>query len=302
MASPFKSYADGPGLKPGNKVTEPQQFKIYSVYPNGKPKKTGGDLFDVHVEDPKHNVLPVKIRDNGDGTWDVTYNPTEPGKYHIDVIQRNPSVPTRYDHVKNSPIDVLIEPGTDAASCTASGPGLEPGNVDTKPCKFKIQARDRHGNPMKEGGDPFKVDIQGPTGPIECSMHDNGDGTYDCEYHPDNAGMHDIAVTLNGTPIKGSTFHVAIKPGAWPGTTFIEGFNFTIRAVDKRGQPVPNGGEKFAVKVTGPRGPVEVSLDDRQNGQYYATYKTADGQGAYNISATVNGQNIKGSPFTQKFV
>jgi len=300
MACPHKSYADGPGLKPGNKVTDPQNFTIHAVYANGQPKKTGGDLFDVHVEDPHFNVIPAKIVDNGNGTWSVTYQPTEPGKYHIDVIQRNPSVPTRYDHVKNSPIDVLIEPGTDASKCTAHGPGLEPNNVDTAPCHFTIQARDKNGNPMKEGGDPFKVDIQGPTGPITCDVKDNGDGTYACSYQPDNAGLHDIAVTLNGTPIKGSTFHVAIKPGAWPGTTFIESFNFTILAVDKRGTPVPTGGENFAVKVQGPRGPVEASCEDLHNGKYFVTYKTPE-SGDYTVNATVDNKSIKGSPFTQKF-
>lgn len=28
-------------------------------------------------------------------------------------------------------------------------------------------------------------------------------GTYDCTYQPDNAGLHDIAITLDGVPIKG---------------------------------------------------------------------------------------------------
>jgi filamin len=39
LASPFLSYADGPGLKPGNKSTEPAEFTIFAVLPNGKPKK-----------------------------------------------------------------------------------------------------------------------------------------------------------------------------------------------------------------------------------------------------------------------
>jgi len=299
FACPHKSYAEGPALQPGNKATETQHFKIYAVYANGQPKKTGGDLFDVHVEDPKFNVLPVNIKDNNDGTWSVSYQPTDPGKYHIDVIVRNPSVFTRYEHVKNSPIDVLIDPGTDAASCTASGPGLEPGCLDTQPAKFRIQARDKNGNPRKEGGDPFKVDIQGPTGPVHCDIKDNGDGTYDCVYQPDNAGLHDVAVTLNGTPIKGSTFHVQIKPGAWPKNTIIESFNFTIRAIDKRGKPVPNGGEDVKVNMKGPQGAVPVQFQDRGDGTYYVTYQT-NSSGEYTCDVLVNGQHIKGSPFTQK--
>jgi hypothetical protein len=269
------------------------------VYANGKPKTTGGDNFDVHVEDPSFNIIPAQVVDNRDGTWSVTYQPTDPGKYHIDVICRNPSVPTRYDHVKNSPIDLILDPGTDASQCTASGPGLEPNNLDTMPAKFTIQARDKKGNPIKEGGDPFKVEIMGPTGPIACKVTDNKNGTYDCTYQPDNAGLHDVAVTLNGTPIKGSTFHVQIKPGAWPGSTFIEAFNFTIRAMDKRGKPVPNGGEDVKVNIKGPSGPVQCQFQDRGDGTYFVTYKTAD-KGEFTIDVLVNGQHIRGSPFTQK--
>lgn len=139
MASPWTSYCEGPGLENGNKTTEPQTFTIHAVYPNGQPKKTGGDRFDVTVEDPNFNLVPVKIQDNNDGTWTVTYQPTDAGPYHIDVMLRNPSVPTRYDHVKNSPIDIIIKAGTDASMCTASGPGLEPGGLDTHPATFKIQ-------------------------------------------------------------------------------------------------------------------------------------------------------------------
>jgi len=299
MASPWKSYAEGPGLESGGKNTEPKTFTIHAVYPNGQPKKTGGDQFDVHVEDPTYTLLPVNIKDNNNGTWTVTYQPTDPGKYHIDVILRNPSVPTRYEHVKNSPVDIVMEAGTDPSSCTAFGPGLEAGNKDTHPAVFTIQARDKKGNPIKEGGDPFKVDIQGPTGPIPCEVKDNGDGTYSCKYQPDAAGQHDVAVTLNGTPIKGSTFRVNIKPGAYAGTSIIENFFFTVRAFDKRGQPVPTGGDDIKVNVKGPRGVVESKLDDKNDGTYFCTYKCPD-RGDYSVDVLVDGQHLKGSPFTQR--
>jgi len=214
---------------------------------------------------------------------------------------RNPSVPTRYDHVKNSPIDILIAAGTDASQCTAHGPGLEPGGLDTHPAHFTIQARDKKGNPIKEGGDPFKVEVMGPSGPIPVDMKDNGDGTYAVAYNPDAAGLHDIAVTLNGTPIKGSTFKVQIKPGAFAGTTFVESFSFVIRALDKRGNPIPNGGEDVKVNIKGPAGAVQTKLEDRQNGQYVCFYKAVD-SGEYHVEVLVNGQHLKGSPFTTRIV
>jgi len=298
MASPHKSYAKGPGLEQGNKVTEPQTFKIFAVYPNGKPKKDGGDLFDVFIEDPNLDVLKPEVIDNNDGTWTVNYQPTDPGKYHIDVIQRNPSMPTLFDHVKNSPIDVLIEPGTVAENCIAYGPGLEPGNLDTLPATFTIEARDKHGNKMNEGGDPFQVDLMGPTGPVPVDIVDNGDGTYQVTYNPQDAGRHDIAVTLDGKPIKGSTFHVDIKPGAWPGNTVMEYFYFTVRAFDKRGKPVPTGGEDVKVTVFKPNKEKckDTRIEDRGDGTYHVTYK-AEMSGNYKVEVLVNGKNIKRKSF-----
>jgi filamin len=300
MASPFKSYAQGPGLEPGNKCTEPAHFTIHAVYPNGQPKKTGGDLFDVHIEDPNFDQVKAKIVDNGDGTWSVEYQPTDPGKYHIDVIQRNPSVPLLYDHVKNSPIDVLIDPGTVAEQCIAYGPGLEPGNLDTEPAHFTIEARDKNGNRRKEGGDPFKVEVQGPTGPVPVQVVDNGDGTYNVTYNPEDAGRHDIAVTLDGKPIKGSTFKVDIKPGAWAGKSVMEYFSFAVKTADKRGKPLTVGGAKIKAVVTKPNGQLceKTKIQDQNNGTYVITYY-AEQSGNYRAEVTIDGKNIVGSPFTQ---
>jgi len=301
MASPFKSYAKGPGLEPGNKVTDPQVFTIHAVYPNGQPKRTGGDLFDVHIEDPNLDQIKPSIKDNGDGTWTVQYQPTDPGKYHIDVIQRNPSLPLLYDHVKNSPIDVLIDPGTVAENCIAYGPGLEPGCLDTEPAVFTIEARDKNGKRRKEGGDPFKVEVMGPTGPVPVNVVDNNDGTYQVTYNPQDAGRHDVAVTLDGKPIKGSTFRVDVNAGAFAGKSVMESFSFVVRAMDKRGKPLTVGGARIKANVTKPNGQVcqNTKLDDNRNGTYTITYQAKE-TGNFKVSVTIDGKEIVGSPFDQK--
>jgi len=296
LASPSRSYAEGPGLKGGNKAGEKATFTIFSVGPDGQKRRTGGDLFEVHVEAPDYSLVPADLRDNGDGTYTVTYNPTDPGKYHIDVILRNKSKPLYYDHVKNSPIDVMIDAGTDAASSIAYGPGLEPGNLDTFPANFTIEARDKQGRKMPEGGDPFEVQVMGPSGPVPATVKDNGDGTYAVQYEPTDAGVHDIQVTLDGVPIKGSTFHVDIKPGAWPGNTSIDSYSFTIVTRDRRNRPKKEGGEKVAVQIN--RGAVPVQLKDNNDGTYTATYQL-QGTGQYQVNVTLNGKDIKGSPFIQ---
>lgn len=299
LASPFQSYAEGPGLEPGGKNNEPAEFTIHAVLPNGQPKLSGGDMFDVTVEDQNGELMPVKIEDNGDGTYKVTYQPKDPGTYHVEVVERNPTNPLYYDHLKNSPIDVVIDPGTDASQTIAYGPGLEPGNLDTADnLAFTIEARDKAGNPIKQGGDNFQVDIQGPDGPIEAQVVDNNDGTYAVSYKPNGPGPHDIAVTLDDVPIKGSTFHVDIKPGAWARNTFIDHYTFIIQTRDKRDHDMREGGQNVAVEITGPKGPVTATLNDNKDGTYTCQYTIRD-KGEYKINVTVDGTSIKGAPFTQ---
>lgn len=296
MASPSKTYIEGPGIEGGNKAGEPAEFRIVAVGPHGQPLKKGGDLFEVHVEDPEFRLVPATVKDNGDGTYAVSYTPTEPGQYHVDVIQRNASKPLYYDHVKGSPVDVLIEAGTDASSSIAYGPGLEPGNLSTFPAHFTIEARDKQGRKMPQGGDPFDVQVMGPSGPIPATVKDNGDGTYAVEYSPEDAGVHDIAVTLDGKPIKGSTFHVDIKPGAWPANTSIDRYQFTIVTRDKRNKEKNEGGEKVKVLIN--RGEIAADVKDLGNGQYEVSYKLP-GTGQYQFNVLLNDQDVKGSPFIQ---
>ena len=86
--------------------------------------------------------------------------------------------PLYYDHIKDSPFTVNIEPGTDASKSVAFGPGLEDGVRDTLPTFFTIQAKDRLGRDVKKGGDPFEVKVKGPHGEVPVKLTDNGDGTY----------------------------------------------------------------------------------------------------------------------------
>jgi len=263
------------------------------------PKKSGGDVFDVTVEDSNGDLMPVDIKDNGDGTYKCTYQPKDPGTYHVEVVERNPSNPLYYDHLKNSPIDVVIDAGTDASQTIAYGPGLEPTIFEpAEDLKFTIEARDKAGKPIKQGGDNFDVDIQGPDGPIPAKIVDNKDGTYGVSYKPHGPGPHDIAVTLDDVPIKGSTFHVDIKPSAWARNTFIKEYSFVVQCRDIRDHDLHEGGQPVGVEIKGPKGVVNAKLSDNHDGTYSVVYSIKD-KGEYKINVTVDGTSVKGSPFIQ---
>eukprot|EP01129_Flabellula_baltica_P008038 TRINITY_DN3168_c0_g1_i1.p1 TRINITY_DN3168_c0_g1~~TRINITY_DN3168_c0_g1_i1.p1 ORF type:complete len:757 (-),score=218.19 TRINITY_DN3168_c0_g1_i1:33-2303(-) len=304
-SDPTKTWAEGPGLEDGNKTTDNLEFKIISVDKHGKPRDVGGDLFDVQIEDPNYDIIPADITDNNDGTYTVKYQPTDAGKYHIDVVQRSRANPMFYEHISNSPIDVVIEPGVSADQSYAYGPLLEEEVLDTEPNCFYIQAKDGNGDPMTEGGSEFDVDIVDPKGNhIKPDVIDNGDGTYTVNYDPDLPGDHKVDVQLDGNSISNAPFTVSVNAGTDHSKTFVEQYTFLVRTLDKRGENRTSGGDDVGVTITGPNGEQveKIEIKDIGDGTYIVIYSIPhDVPGQYTISCTVGGKDISGSPWKQHF-
>ena len=111
-----KVKAYGPGLK-GGKANQPAHFTI-----DTREETTPGNL-GVTVEGPSE--AKIESRDNQNGTCDVTYFPTVPGDYAVNITYGD-------QHIPNSPYHATIEPGPtiDLSNVTAYGPGLEPTGND----------------------------------------------------------------------------------------------------------------------------------------------------------------------------
>jgi filamin len=297
-----KSFADGPGVEGGCDTWHPAQFTVHAVDPEGKPVPTGGDPFDVVVTDAKGEEVPVTLKDNGDGTYSGEYQPLRPEPHTVEVVLRRPTEPLFYEHIKDSPFNVKVEPGLDPSKCTAYGPGLESGAVeDTKPTHFTVQARDILGQDIKEGGAPFQAIVKAPDGTdIPAPVTDNKDGTYTVNYEPKVDGPHQVAVELEGKPVAQSPYTVNVKKGADFEHTSIRDFSFVIQARGKDGNPLPYGGEKVELAIVAKDGtPVQgAAIKDATNGTYIGQY-TLPGPGEYSISVKITGHEIKGSPFTQ---
>lgn len=193
---------------------------------------------------------------------------------------------------------VEVLPGTDPSGCFAYGPGLEDNILDTLPTEFFIQAADKDGNKMDKGGDPFIVDIKDAEGnDVPFDLTDNEDGTYKVAYKPNGPGEQKVNVDLRGKPIKNSPLTVNIKAGA-SAYSVVEDYTFTIQAKTAAGENRLEGGEDFQITIEGPEGPVEtVQVKDKGNGKYKVVYSLPDPCVQYTISATINGEHIRGSPW-----
>jgi len=286
-ANAANSWAEGPGLVEG-KTTRHNPFTIHAVDADGNAVAHGGDPFVVGISGPSSSLPDIK--DNGDGTYSVDYIVDTPGDYTIDVsLHGSP--------IKNSPFHVLIKPNVDPNFSYAEGPGLLAA-VDNEEAHFTIFARDGSDVPRTEGGDDFKVVIDGPS-PVSVNVVDNGDGTYAVSYLPLVAGDYLINVTLEGHPIKNAPHSVKITEGIDLQNTGFTKFSFTIQTRDKNKQNRGFGGDLFQVDASGPA-VLDVETADNGDGSYTASF-VPPVPGQYEFVVKFNGHNLTSKPLTLNF-
>lgn len=116
-----KVSAVGPGLERGI-VGMPAEFRIDT-------RGAGQGGLGVTVEGPCEAA--INCRDNGDGTCNVAYLPTEVGDYSINVTFNE-------EHIAGSPFQALIMPQPNLQKTKVSGIGIQPhGNqLTVVRCRF----------------------------------------------------------------------------------------------------------------------------------------------------------------------
>lgn len=171
--------------------------------------------------------------------------------------------------------------------------------VDNAPAVFTVHAVDPHGNPRKDGGDPFEVHIQGPHGKhLSPHIHDNNDGTYTVTYNPEEPGEYGVDVRLGNESVRDNPLRVTVREGTDSEQSGFGSFTFTVVSRDKRGNPKTFGGDPFEVTIKGPAEKVDVNAIDNGDGSYTAAY-TIIGTGRYSVGVKLNGKEVSGSPFVQ---
>jgi len=132
----------------------------------------------------------VSVADRGGGNYLASYTPTTVGTDQIDV--RVSGVP-----VSGSPFTSAVVAGpADPQHTTADVPD----GLFAQQLEIIVHVADAEGNPLGRGGDHVTVTIAGA---ISLTVEDRGDGSYRAVWVPFVTGKFDVAILLNGSPIKG---------------------------------------------------------------------------------------------------
>ena len=110
--NPNKVKAYGPGLSHGT-VNKPADFIIDT-------RGAGNGALNLTVEGPCE--ANIECKDNQDGTCHVSYMPTMPGAYNINIL---------YDgvHIPNSPFQAHVKSDLDISRIRVYGPGIDPKGI-----------------------------------------------------------------------------------------------------------------------------------------------------------------------------
>eukprot|EP00906_Rhabdomonas_costata_P024894 RCo035697 len=160
----------------------------------------------IEVLDPKgESVAIAELVDHEDGTYTGgEFHPNIKGQYKV-------SVKVWGEPVSGSPFAPVFEAASRERSF-ASGPGVEGGGKARvgRVMAFTIHSRDQSGDPLKEGGEPFKVLVKSPKGTEPATVEDNNDGTYTVTYTPEVAGSYQVDISLHDKPLSVCPYKLTI--------------------------------------------------------------------------------------------
>ncbi|NXG53435.1 FLNA protein, partial [Psilopogon haemacephalus] len=279
---PTKVSAYGPGLQ-GGRVGTPAPFTI-----DTKGAGTGG--LGLTVEGPCE--AKIECQDNGDGSCSVSYLPTEPGDYAINILFAE-------RHIPGSPFKAVVTPVFDPNKVTASGPGLERGKAG-EVATFMVDC-------SKAGDADLTIEIISEAGvKAEVLIQNNRDGTYTITYTPACPGSYTITIKYGGHPVPKFPVRVTIDPavdtsgvkvygkGVEPRGVLREvGTEFTVdaRALTK------TGGPHVKARVVNPSGATtDTYITDHGDGTYRVDYTPYE-DGMHRVEVTYDDVAVPKSPF-----
>ncbi|XP_067228456.1 filamin-B isoform X2 [Chanodichthys erythropterus] len=232
---------------------------------------------DITIEGPSE--ADVRCLDNADGTCTVSYLPTEPGDYEIQV-QHN-DMP-----IRGSPFNAKVTDGNIRRSQVKLGSAVD----------FTI-------NITEEDISQLSASIISPTGnDVPCLLKTQPDSHLGVSFIPREAGEHLVSIMKDGEHVGNSPISLSISqaeigdsskvkafgPGLHTGHTFCMS-EFVVDTWDA-------GYGGLTVVIEGPS-KVDVYTEEMEHGTCNISYHPIKA-GTYKISIKFSDEHIPGSPFT----
>ncbi|XP_077428421.1 filamin B a isoform X1 [Vanacampus margaritifer] len=290
---PSKVKAHGPGLK-GGFVGNQAEFTI-----DTKGAGTGG--LGLTVEGPTE--AKIECSDNGDGTCSVSYLPTEPGEYLVNIQFEEV-------HIPGSPFRADIQMPFDPSKVVATGSGLNKAKVGEASVLNVDCSRAGHGQLSLEAV-PDPSSASAPAGvKAKTEVMDNKDGTYTVTYVPLTSGMYTLLLKYDGKAVPGFPANVMVVPAIDVSKVKVSG-----RGVDGKGvfreattaflvdaRPLSRqGGNRVKAEIRNPSGAVtDCLVKDKNDGTYSIEYTPFE-NGEHSIQVLYEDTPVLRSP-AQVFV
>ncbi|KYO34434.1 hypothetical protein Y1Q_0021009 [Alligator mississippiensis] len=277
-----KVRASGPGLNTtGVPASLPVAFTIDA-------KDAGEGLLAVQITDPEGKPKKASIRDNGDGTYTVSYVPDTAGRYTILITYGG-------DQIPYSPYRIRALPTGDASKCTVTvsigGHGLGAGVGPTiqlgEQTVITVDAK-------AAGKGKVTCAVSTPDGAeADVDVVENPDGTFDIFYTAPQPGKYLICVRFGGQHIPNSPFQVMATEQPLMGVNGLDvaglrPFDLVIPFTVKKGE--------ITGEVRMPSGKVAApDIADNKDGTVTVRYAPTEA-GLHDMHIRCDSVHIPGSP------
>uniref|UniRef100_A0A8C4T6N6 Filamin A n=1 Tax=Erpetoichthys calabaricus TaxID=27687 RepID=A0A8C4T6N6_ERPCA len=268
----------GPGLTEG-RTFEPAEFIIDT-------RDAGYGGLSLSIEGP--SKVDINTEDQDDGTCKVTYCPTEPGNYIINIKFADQHVPGSAFTVK------VTGEGRMKESITRKRRAASVANVGSQ-CDLSLKIPEIDVSEMT-------AQVTSPSGKIhKAEIMEGENNTYCIRFVPTEMGVHTVSVKYQGHHVPGSPFQFTVGPlgeggahkvrAGGPGLERAEaGFpaEFSIWTREA-------GAGGLSIAVEGPS-KAEIAFEDRKDGSCGVSYVVQE-PGDYEVSIKFNEEHIPDSPF-----
>jgi len=291
--SPFKIYVGESEIGNAGKVkvsgkglSEGMANEINEFTVNTKDAGYGG--LSLSIEGP--SKADIECHDNEDGSCKVTYKPTEPGNYIINVKFAD-------EHVPGSPYLVKVggEPsGRITERITRQREAADITHVGSQ-CELSLKI---------PGTTPYDMEasVTSPSGATElCEVVEVDQCHYSIKFIPKEMGIHTVSVKHKGMHIPGSPFQFTVGPITGGGAHKVRAIGPGLlrgevnKPCDFNIYTREAGAGGLSIAVEGPS-KAEIDFQDRKDGSCGVAYTVTE-PGEYLASVKFNDQHIPDSPF-----